>query len=210
MSTGVPTSPTLDYSTQGSQEYIPDCLENLIIKVEKTKYRIKEYPSPQSADGKGKRSNYVIPVTTCRLWQSQNLQPQLLGLTPGVWKVSDFQFWELSLCWAVLSQAQLYQWGRAASSAPAQPLFSSWAKSWFVMADPTHSKKKLISVPQKLFFYLFIFRNMFPANLVEATFKQVSGYIPFADERHKPALYETCTFVKHNPDTDMAYDCWHC
>lgn len=50
---------------------------------------------------------------------------------------------------------------------------------------------------------------MFPANLVEATFKQVSGYIPFIDERHEPALCETCTFVKHNPDTDMAYDCRH-
>lgn len=102
------------------------------------------------------------------------------------------------------------QWGRVASSAPAQPLLSSRAKNWFIMADPTHSKKKLVSVPQKLFFYLFIFRNMFPANLVEATFKQVSGYIPFTDERHEPALYETSTFVKHNPDTDMAYDCRHC
>lgn len=51
---------------------------------------------------------------------------------------------------------------------------------------------------------------MFPANLVEATFKQVSGYIPFTDERHDPASHETCVFVKHNPDTDMAYACRHC
>lgn len=51
---------------------------------------------------------------------------------------------------------------------------------------------------------------MFPANLVEATFKQVSGDIPFTDERHEPVLYETRTFVKHNPDVAMAYHCRHC
>lgn len=74
------------------------------------------------------------------------------------------------------------------------------------MGDPRHSKQKLSSVPQKLFFYLFIFRNMFPANLVEATFKQVSGYIPFTtDERNEPASYKICIFVKQNPDTAIAY-----
>ena len=52
---------------------------------------------------------------------------------------------------------------------------------------------------------------MFPANLVEATFKQVSGYIPFTtDGRDEPGSHKTCIFIKQNPDTDIAYYFRHC
>lgn len=83
MSTGVLRSPTADYSTQRSQGYIPDCLEHLS---REEKIWNKRLFIPQSADGEGNHSSYIAPVTTWRLWQSQNLQPELLGLTPGVWK----------------------------------------------------------------------------------------------------------------------------
>lgn len=82
-------SPKADYSTQGSQEYIPKlclCLEQLIIQISKTKYRIKKYLSPQLADSEGNDSNYVVPVTRWRQWQSQKVKLELLGLTPGISK----------------------------------------------------------------------------------------------------------------------------
>lgn len=64
-------------------------------------------------------------------------------------KSQNFSSEELSLCCAVLSQAQLY--GRVGESGILctcpPPALQEGIELIFIMGDPTHSKKKLVSVP---------------------------------------------------------------
>lgn len=123
----VTSSPKADYSTQGSQEYVPKlwlCLEQLIIQICKTKYRIKKYLSPQLADSEGNDSNDVVPIMTVAEPESETFSWVSLSQS-RYFKVSPQTFIlrthpSAVLCWA--SYNGMAGGGEQQPSASIQPL----------------------------------------------------------------------------------------